>query len=69
MIKSKRNILTEEDREKILNLFYRTELREGEITIKNDSNTIANELGFAIHSVSNVISSDLCNKFSRNDCR
>lgn len=37
--------LTKQQKQQILNLFYRSELREGEQIIDNRDKTIANELG------------------------
>ena len=60
-LKSK-NAFKEEQKEEILILFYRTELRENEKIIDNSDVTIAKELGHSKTKVSHFISSHLNTK-------
>lgn len=59
----------QEDTKKVLELFYRTELRPGEVLIDNTDRTIAKELGFTISYVCNIITKDLNKKFDRINSR
>jgi len=53
---------TEEERIKVLSLFYRGK-REGEVVVDNRDSTISKELGIKQHIVSTIISNDLNKKF------
>ena len=53
---------TEEERIKVLSLFYRDK-REGEVVVDNRDITISKELGIKQHIVSTIISNDLNKKF------
>lgn len=59
----------QEDTKKVLELFYRTELRPGEVLIDNTDRTIAKELGFTISYVCNIITKDLNKKFDKINSR
>ena len=49
--------------QEILEKFYRTELREGEDTIDNRTETIAKELKLPVHDVSRILDEHLDKKF------
>lgn len=49
----------------ILEKFYRFELREDEKIIDNSDETIANELGMHLYTVSNIIAGHLKAKFKK----
>lgn len=55
----------EKDKKIVLSLFYRTELRTGEVLIDNRDTTISKETGFTKAYVSNIIVKDLDEKFDK----
>lgn len=59
MINSNKNPLTEDQKKKIKELFYRTTLREGEIIVDNSSAAISKELNIPKKKIQYFISKKL----------
>jgi len=59
-----KNPIYEEYNDKVMDLFYRTKLREGEKVIDNRDSFIAKELGIHTQEVCRIISRNLDDKFA-----